>query len=592
LALSERKTPNGGTAILQTDVTDMVRWERLERDKRLDEQARLIRATLDHMSQGVCVFDNARRLLAWNDRYRDLLGLPFEILKPGVSFNRLASFFHRNTTITSEDTAAQLVRWVYGSPERQPMAVELRRYDDKILDAYCRTMPNGGFVISFTDVTAERRAIEAMHQANELLERRVFERTATLRSVNQQLTRQIEERAAIERALVEARDAAEAANRSKTRFLASASHDLLQPLNAARLFISSLQESPLGTEQSRVVDRIDRAFGSVEALLNTLLDISKIDTGVAEADMRPLALQDIFDAVANEFLPLAEAKGVRLSFVPTSAIVLSDQNYLLSVVQNLVSNAVKYTSTGRVLVGCRRGAETVRIEIHDTGVGIAEADRGLIFDEFRRVDGAGAIAERGLGLGLAIVDRACRLLGHELRCRSMVGIGSCFSVTLATTALAELADTGAVAAAPLEEQADGLIALLVENDPEIRAGMSELLERWGVSLLSAGSTDEAMEAVRALGMPPDIVLVDYHLDDGDTGLETAAALSREYGRRLPTILITADHSSEIASRAEASGAALLRKPVKPARLRSLMHWATQTAPRPDRVVPGATSKVE
>ncbi|MCI4662519.1 MAG: PAS-domain containing protein [Neomegalonema sp.] len=567
IQISERRAPNGGTAILQTDVTDMVRWERLERDKRLDEQARLVRATLDHMSQGVCVFDRGRRLLAWNDRYRELLGLPFDLLKPGVSFSSLSTFFRRNTTIVSSETAARLVRWVYADHERHPLALELRRFDGKVLDAYCRTVPDGGFVVSFTDVTTERQAIEAMHLANEMLEQRVLERTA-------ELQKEIDERAAIEQALVEARDAAENANQSKTRFLARASHDLLQPLNAARLFISSLQEGPLADEQAAIVERVDKAFGSVETLLNTLLDISKIDAGVAQATIKPVALRGVFDAVVNEFMPIAEAKGVSLRVVPSSAVVMSDPNYLLSVVQNLVSNAVKYTRAGRVLIGARLSDERVRIEVHDSGIGIAAHDLKNIFDEFRRVESEAALKERGMGLGLAIVDRACRLLGHELSCHSQLGRGSCFTIALARSPSAPIGEgSGTPAQNPWHEPDGAMIALLIENDAEIRAGMTQLLERWGVSLLSASCRAEAREAIDALGMAPDVILADYHLDDDDTGLATAQCLQAQLGQVVPTILITADHSQEVADLAARHGAALLRKPVKPARLRALMQWA-------------------
>lgn len=574
IQISERRTPNGGAAIIQTDITDLVRWERRELDKRLDEQARLVRATLDHLTQGVCVFDRAQHLVAWNDRYRELLGLPFALLKPGVSFARIADFFKQNTLVTSQDTALQILKWVMRDLPRPPLAVELKRSDGKILDSHCRNMPDGGFVISFTDVTAEREAAAALHRAKETLEQRVIERTAELTTVNAKLRREIAERRQIEQELIHAKNAAETANLSKTRFLAAASHDLLQPLNAARLFISSLSESGLAAEQSAVVERIDSAFASVESLLNALLDISKLDAGAVETSIVTLPVSTILQPIANEFRAIASRKGLELIVMPSSAAVVSDTNYLRRIVQNLVANAVKYTPEGRVLVGCRRRGDRLWIEVWDTGIGISAADQETIFEEFLRIDSRAVAGERGMGLGLAIVKRACQLLDHQIIFRSKPGKGSVFSVGIPLASSAAKHTRRALAEQQETENAAGVIALLVENDSEIRHGMISLLERWGVDTLAVSSTDEALFAAGQLGMAPDVILADYRLDGRDTGAQTIRALRACFGEETPAILITADRSAEVAEFAERDEVHLLTKPLQPAKLRALLQWVS------------------
>ncbi len=551
--VSEQRTPDGGYAILQTDITELVRAERQERNKLLDDQARLVRATLDHIIQGVCIFDAERRLAGWNARMRELLALPLTLLRRGVSFEAIAEHMVSRNEIDDKGEPRRLMAWVAQTTPRRPLALELSRTNGMILDVYCRQIPDGGFVISFTDVTAERDAIRAMHEINETLEQRVLARTEELQA---------------------AHDRAERANLSKTRFLAAASHDLLQPLNAAKLFIASLAETELNDDQRRIAGRIQSAFDSVESLLGALLDISKLDAGGAQPRVTEFPLSRLLRPLREEFGALAAQKGLEFDVVDCGVWVRSDPSYLRRVIQNLVANAVRYTRRGKVLVGARRQGEELRIEVRDTGPGIPQALLGEVFQEFRRLDPATDEGPPGMGLGLAIVERACGLLDHRLEVTSEVGRGSCFSVSVPAVrrgapAARDPEDLrraqGAEPAADLED----VIALVVDNEPEVRLGMLSLLESWGASAVDAAGMTEALRASEELGVAPDVILADYHLDEMGDGLDVIRALRARYGPA-PAVLITADRTDALARRASAAQVDLLNKPVPPARLRAIL----------------------
>lgn len=571
LQVSEQRTPGGGLSVIQTDITDMVRWERLEREKRLDEQARLVRATLDQLNQGVCVFDSGDMLAAWNDRYRELLDLPFDLLKRGASFTRIVGYIGDHQLIASRKASLELMQWVRTRGDSPPLSVELTRRDGRSLIAECRQSPDGGFVISFTDITAERDSARDLALANETLEQRVAERTAELSQLNEALLREIEERALLAQDFLKAKEAAEQANLSKTRFLAAASHDLLQPLNAARLFIASLSEARMPPTQEGLVRRLDSALRSVEHLLGALLDISKLDARAVEAEPRPMPIAAILTPLESEFRALALARGLRLRVRPSSAVVMSDPGQLRRIVQNLVSNAIRYTRRGGVVVGCRKRGGQLRIEVWDTGVGVAPQNLRTIFEEFRRIEDPGAAGERGAGLGLAIVERAARLLGHPLEVRSRLGRGSVFSVSVPLAeAPAAFVPPPPELSAEEEGRDDGLIALVVENDAEIRHALTALLAGWSMDVLAVGSTAEALETLRELGMPPDAIIADYHLDGEDTGLQAVRALRQASGVEIPAILVTADRTPAVMAEAARMGVRHLSKPTPPARLRTLL----------------------
>lgn len=540
--VSEHRTADGGTVILQTDVTEIILAERHERGKLLDDQARMIRATLDHINQGVGIFDAEARLVGWNARLGSLLSLPMGRLRVGTSFEVV---FARLPMQFEGQTQAALMGWV-AAHVRPPLEFAVRRGEELILDVFAQGMPDGGFVLSFTDVTAERAALRALSQANETLEARVMERTLEL-----------------EDALAHA----ERANASRSRFVAAASHDLLQPLSAAKLFISSIGGEGLERGARVTLEKAQNALMSVEGLLDALLDISKLESGKAAVSVGAVSLGRLLKTLAEEFAPMAAAKGLTLTVVPCSATVDSDPAYLRRILQNLIGNAIRYTSEGRVLVGARRRGGVVRLEVRDTGPGIPEESQNDIFKEFHRLN-ARASASEGMGLGLAIVERACALLGHPLGLTSEVGRGTCFMVQV------PLSEAGLPLQVVAPERRRGpvaadKIAFLVENDAELRRALGLLLEKWGMTVLEAASGEEALALIDEIGILPDIFIVDHQLGDGMTGVEALAALRAAHGPVLSR-LITADRGAAVREMAAKAGIDVLYKPIDPRALEAVV----------------------
>lgn len=537
--VNEYRTANGGTAILQSDITDIIRAERTERDKLVDAQSRLLRATLDHLKQGVAIFDHGAQLVGWNTRLRSLTGIPPTALQLGSSFARLAEHISRNFRMSGLAEERRLAQWVAGRALKgRPLSFEISGNGGTVLDVFLQRLPDQGFIISLTDITREREAAEKLTRANESLERRVLERTFELQ---------------------EALRAAERSNMAKSRFVAAASHDLLQPLSAAKLYLAAIDEEP----NAAVAAKASEALSSVEAILGALLDISRLETEGDGLSAQPIALSDILAQLAHTFAPLAARKGLALKIVPSTECVISDPLYLRRILHNLVSNAIRYTSRGKVLVGARRSGGEVRLEVWDTGPGIAAEDRAVIFEEFRRLNRR-ASASEGMGLGLAIVERACARLGHGLELRSEPGKGSGFLVTLAACErgrrLSEPAGTVLHRRTPLARPAEGLIVLLVDNDTELRQALVGLLESWGVSVLDAASGEGARALLDDIAIVPDAMLIDHQLDAGECGIALACALRAEYGP-CPARIISADRSNALRQRCAEASAPLMPKPL-------------------------------
>lgn len=557
--VSEHRTPDGGTVILQTDVTDIMRLERRERDRMLDTQAKLIRATLEHLEQGVCIFDDKARLVGWNQRAGELLSLPVGRLRMGSEFGSLFDRFRSDVRFDRGMSVEGIADWVTQQGPRRPLSFEMEHMNGRILTVSAQEMPDRGFVISFSDVSAERAAVQAVYEANEQLEQRVNERTLELGD-----------------ALAEA----ERANASKSRFVAAASHDLLQPLSAAKLYVGSvIADQPEGQSKS-VLERASNALDSVEHILGALLDISKLDSGQAATHIGHVHLGRMLAQICDELAPTAAAKGISLRVVPTTAVVTSDASYLRRILQNLIGNAVRYTETGKVLVGVRRHGARLRVEVHDTGPGIAPDQQELIFKEFHRVE-APSSASEGLGLGLAIVDRACAVLSHPLRLTSALGQGTTFAVDLPVTQRPvnqrpvnqrpatpssrprnrprNNATWPADATDP-PSGLDNMIVLLLENDADLRAALALTMSQWGVTVLPAQTEDECWQQVAEFDVVPDAIVADYQLDNGVTGPDVVASL-RQSLAPLPGCLITATRGDGARHAAEALDLPVLTKPL-------------------------------
>ncbi len=371
--------------------------------------------------------------------------------------------------------------------------------------------------------------------------------------------------------LLRAKEQAEAANLLKSSVLTSISHDLLQPLNAARLALSALGGFDMGREPAGLVDQADRSLATLEDLLRTLLDLSKLDAGVMTPDLRAFPIDDLVGSLVKQQAQDAVKRGLKLRRFRSGRMVWSDPLLLQRVVQNLIANGLRYTRRGGVLVGGRaRGGRWI-VEVWDTGPGIPDERRDAIFQEFQRGE-AGEQGGQGFGLGLAIVRRLALALEHPIDLRSRVGKGSMFSVSLP---LAEPREAEAAAAqvqpsAAAQSALRNARVLVIENDAAVLTAMASLLVRWGCDVAIAPSGDEAAELARA--RPPQAIIADLHLDHCERGSQAVAKVRRAVGAATPAMLVTADHSDTAAHEAEAAEMTLLRKPVRPAELRSLLSF--------------------
>jgi len=506
------------------------------------------------------VLDSDLQLICSNRQFGELLSLPPHLVQIGIPLREILEYMGATGPESLEDGEALIERRLKAyTAVGEPY---LERLPDRhlVIEVRSNRMPDGGLVITFTDVTPSFEAAEALERANATLEKRVRDRTEELTRLNSELAL--------------AKSAAEDANISKTRFLAAASHDILQPLNAARLYVTSMVERNTNGEDSRLVENIDDSLEAIEEILSALLDISRLDAGAMTPSISSFKMADLMRSLEIEFLPAARAKGLELTFVPSSLPVESDRLLLRRLLQNFISNAIKYTPHGRVLVGCRRYGQSLRITVYDTGVGIPPLKRGEIFKEFHRLEQGARIA-RGLGLGLSIVERLARVLNHGIAIDSNPGGGSVFSVTV-PTAKAVNHTAAVTTATPLSlTPISGARIVCIENDPAILDGMKTLLTAWGAEVVAAPDPDAAIEAIDAVRGQVTGLLVDYHLDRGN-GVAAIRDIRRRFGEHIPAILITADRSPHVRAAARDENIAVLNKPLKPASLRALLgQWRIQ-----------------
>lgn len=396
------------------------------------------------------------------------------------------------------------------------------------------------------------------------LEAQVRMRTVELKSALERLEVTNDE-------LVLARDAAERANRFKTRFFTAVGHDLLQPLHAARLSLSAIAQSDADEQNERLTGRIDHALSTIEELLRTLLDLSKLEAGAIHPNVKLVPLNELFANLKVDAEPIAREKGLSLRFRPTRAMVASDPLMLRRIMQNLLANAVRYTESGRILVAARERGEDIRLDVWDTGPGITPAESQRIFEEFQR----GAASERsggtGFGLGLSIVQRMAAALDHRVELCSKQGRGTRFSVT---APFAGCTSAEFEARRPESAQAAyGFAAtrvIVIDNDVAVLDAMNALLQRWSCDVRLARDLGDIAREIASGPQRPDLILADFHLDHGVNGLAAVARLRDVWGASVPAIVITADHSAEIAREVHEAHCEILRKPVKPAELRALM----------------------
>ena len=517
------------------------------------EAATSLRQAIDHLPQGIAIFDAALRLVTSNRRYVDLLGLPDTVGAPGTMLFDIALRLAARGDFGPGDATRLAVERIDLLTSSDSTVTQRLGHSGQTLEFHSSRLPGGGLVISIADVTARAHAERELERVNQTLEGRVAERTAALTRVNAELEI--------------ARAKADAANHDKTRFLAAASHDLLQPLNAARLYTSTLIERAKSTGLAELANSIEASLTAVEDIMAALLDISRIDSGALRPAVAPVTARDLLRKIEVEFAPMARERNISLRIVPSAVTLLADRTLVGRIVQNLVSNAIKYTAPGgKVLVGLRRRGARVRLDIVDTGIGFNRDQHRLVFAEFSRLE-RGARMAQGLGLGLSIVQRLVTALGLTLELDSVEGRGSRFSLYLPVTRPVRAASEAPSPAAEAGFGMVGLKVLCVDNERAILEAMEGLLGHWGCEVRSALSLKQIDKEHLLEGWYPDLVLMDYHLDQ-TSGLDAIEWLRHNLGGHLPAALVTADRSPAVRALAEDRGITVVTKPVKPAALRA------------------------
>ncbi|GGD01322.1 PAS domain-containing hybrid sensor histidine kinase/response regulator [Halopseudomonas salina] len=451
------------------------------------------------------------------------------------------------------------------------------RHLDVRINMLLRPDAQGPVVEGFVaDITERKNAQASMQRLNEDLERRVQARTQELEALNTDLRHQIIERERVQRALREARDAAEQANTSKDRYLAAASHDLLQPMNAARLLMSTLRERTLPADEAQLVERSHCALESAEDMLTDLLDIARLDQSNVKPELGNYSLAELIEPLVAEFQGLADLNGIRLRMHPSDCAVHTDYRLFSRILRNLLSNAIRYTDRGGVLIGARRQGGRLEIQVWDTGRGIPVEQFRAIFKEFNQLSQSANLPQsdlqgkrKGVGLGLAIVERIATLLEAGVTVRSRVGRGSVFSVSVP---LATMAPAAPLPSARVLEQLvaplQGRLLLVIDNEQIILDSMRDLLEQWGANVRVAVHHEAALEQLG--GSVPDAVLVDYHLDEGRNGCDAVSSLREHWQQVVPAIMITADRSEHCQQTLRELGIPVLGKPLKAAKLRAML----------------------
>ena len=508
----------------------------------------LLQSAIDNVRQGIAVFDGNLSLICWNRQYLDLIGLPDEFGRVGVPLHEVVRLLLLEAGTSAADLEANVVDRI------ERIAVSHQRWRERsangVLEVGASPMPDGGVVVTFTDVTEAAQAAEE-------LEQRVQARTAELTALNHELA--------------QAKVEAEEANIGKTRFIAAASHDILQPLNAARLFTSSLVEKLSQSGEGELARNVDLSLESMEDILNALLDMSRLDAGAMRTDIGDFRIDELLGQLHSENLAAAQAKGLKIKLVAPSLAVRSDKRMLRRMLQNLISNAIKYTEKGGVLIGARRRGNQLSIEVHDTGFGIPQAKQRSVFVEFERLHSAQA--QPGLGLGLSIVERMAQVLGMRIQLKSIEGRGSSFMMQVPLARIQPLKTSlAAKAHVSLPRVFARQQLLVVDNEQAILAAMRSLLEGWGFEVITASNAADAVRAITEHASSVSIILADYHLHQDD-GIILVESLRRRAGRHIPALLITADRSPSVQELAQQQDMIYLRKPVKPAALRAALTHA-------------------
>ncbi|WOE30986.1 MULTISPECIES: PAS domain-containing hybrid sensor histidine kinase/response regulator [unclassified Acinetobacter] len=527
---------NNGLALGQVaNILDQAsQWQRFNQN--------LIMTMIDHMTQGVSVVDENMCLVAWNNQYLKLFDYPKDIVYVGCPIADLIRYNAERGECgpgSIEEHVRKRIHWMTVGSAHE---FERIRKDGRVIQMRGNPIEGGGFVTTFADITAFR-------ENEAILEARVRDRT-------QQLANALSEQQL-------AREQADKANMSKSRFIAAASHDLLQPMHAARLFSTALEQSVQSDEDRITLQQLDRALHGAESMLSALLDIARLEGGTIQPKRQSYPLHDLLSDLELQFKSIAAQRGIQFSVHDAQFWIDTDPQWIRRIIQNFVSNALRYTAKGRVVVGILRTAERpnhIRIGVWDTGPGILEEQRIKLFQEFERCGHASPWGEQGLGLGLAIVQRMTSLLDYPVHVYSEYGKGSCFMIEVPTVTAPKIV-AAPVQAIPLKSKAYKILCL--DNDETILEGMSTLLTKWGYQVFKATEPEQAQAIIQQENIQ--VWLVDQHLNEDKRGLDF---ILEHRQINVPVALITADSDPELPQRLKDLNVILLRKPLKPASLRS------------------------
>lgn len=510
----------------------------------------LLQSTLENVSQGISVVDKELRIVAWNRRYLEMFNYPEGIIYVGRPVEEIIRYNAQRGIFGLQLDEVQIDKRI--SHLKRGTAYRYRRIhqDGVVYEMQGSPLPGGGFVTTFTDITDFIETQQALEDARDTLERKVEERTKALNA---------------------AREVAERATISKNRFFAAASHDLLQPFNAATLFCSLLREKTQDSDLKELSTHISNSLSNAEELLTSILELTKLDSGEFKTLITSFNLQDVTDDLAHQYQLFAQDKGLTFVYVRAEVGIRSDKKLIRRILQNLLSNAVRYTFEGRVELRCNVYNGNVMIEVIDTGVGISEEDKSKVFQEFHQ--SKDNRNENGLGLGLAITQRMCQILAHPLDFTSQQKLGSSFSLSVPVDTQVHSVSKMIETSVSTQDLAD-LHIWVIDNDPQVLKAMTSLLTQWGCSNQQASSyqTLEGLLLHAGEARLPDLVIADYQLDDGETGLDICAAL---LPTEIPVIINSANNEDEIRERVLDAGYQFLRKPVKAPALKRLIKRLTR-----------------
>ncbi|KZN66026.1 chemotaxis protein CheY [Pseudoalteromonas luteoviolacea CPMOR-1] len=524
----------------------------------------LLFTSLENLSHGISVVDKDLKLVAWNKRYNEMFEYPQGYLQVGQDIEEIIRYNAQRGECGPGTLDKLVEKRVQHLRNGTPHHYIRHRENGQVFEMTGNPLPGGGFVTSFSDITMHMATQNALEEINMDLENRIEARTLEIRAINQDLEAQIATREKIEQDLVSAKKEAERANDSKTRFLALASHDILQPLNAARLYLGAIDEQKLPESEQSNLSKLGDSLDSTVHLMSSLLDIAKLEQGAMKPTPKHFNLNDIIKPLVNEYLLLCQDKGLTLKVRNTDHTVHSDITYLRRVIQNLVSNAVKYTDTGTVLIACRKRAHSLRIEVWDTGPGISPREQEKIFNDFYRIE---AGDNRGVGLGLGVVKRLCDLMSIPLNMHSQLSAGSRFFIEVPLGEPLQIQTDESVT--PSRSKRD-LSVIAIDDDPNNLAAMSSLLNKWQLQHLLFSQVDEVI--THAQNHPaPDILLVDYQLGTDCDGVMLIQKLRAIWRHDIPAVLITAVRENALKSQVKAQQIHYLTKPLKPAKLKALLN---------------------